>query len=243
MSSPQEERLAYLEEILTMYQPDLVGITEFKESALDKDFSALSSKFGYAIDFEPAISYEGDWEGIVVLAKGKTKITRLSPWPKITKRLFGARADHRQAVRCERNGFTVYFGHITHPHEHPRLSARRTEEWAQYRAMLEKEKNPYAWFADTNTTLARTVQKRLGDVALLGHDRRTWGYRPVKDRTIGPINIQATRIQFSRALYLDRCAVRPDLARLVSLTVIPSVFNGQKCPSDHLPILMAADQD
>lgn len=240
MTSPKEERLAYLDAILDTKRPELVGITEFNESALDEDFTKIATTYNYDIDFAPAISYDGDWEGIVVLSTGDTTISRLSPWPKVTKRLFGNRKDHRQAVRCERNGFTVYFGHITHPHEHPLLTARRKEEWAHYKKMLAAELNPYAWLADSNTTFARTVQKRLGDVALLGHNRRTWGYRPVKDRSFGPVNIPATRIQFSRALYLDRCAVRPDLADKISLEVIPPVYEGHTCPSDHLPILMTA---
>jgi hypothetical protein len=239
MTSPHSERFAYLDSLLEAHQPDIVGITEFNETALDDGLQAIAHKYGYDVDYENAISYENEFEGILVLSLGKTAITRMAPWPEITKKFLGKRWDHRQVVRCEYNGFAVYFGHITHPHEHPRLSARRTIEWKHHRENLENEPLPYAWFADTNTTLARTVKQRLGNVALLEHDKRTWGYRPVRDYALGPVKIRATQKQFSRLLYLDRCAVRPDVKDDVTFTVLPPVSNGIVCPSDHLPILLS----
>lgn len=239
MTSSHLDRFAYLDSLLKSHRPDIVGITEFNEAAIDDGLLKIAQKYGYSIDYESAISYENKFEGILVLSLEKTVITRMAPWPEIKKVFLGKRWDHRQVVRCEYNGFAVYFGHITHPHEHPRLSARRSTEWKYHRENLAAEPLPYAWFADTNTTLARTVKQRLGNVVLLEHDKRTWGYRPVRDYLFGPVKIKATQMQFSRLLYLDRCAVRPDVKDSVTFTVLPPVSNEIVCPSDHLPILLS----
>lgn len=244
MVSPEQERLDYLQELLNEYKPDIVGLTEFRESSsMSPQFQALADKHGFTIDFESSIEFNGEREGILVMHLGQAAVTRSTPWPAVTlKSRFGTRWDRRQAVRCELQGFAVHFGHVTHPHESVQLSRRRTAEWQAYRKILHDEPLPFAWFADTNTTLARTVQKRLGNVALLLHDRPTWGFRPMKDRRIGAVQFRASTWQTPRILHLDRCAVRPDLADAVQFKVVPPIVNDTVCPSDHLPLFFSGSQ-
>lgn len=237
--APDEAKRSYLVSLLKAHSPDLAGITECTESMLEDGFGEQLENLGYDLDYESRVDEEGEREGLLVLSLGSVAIKRFSPWPEVTKTFRGARTDHRQVARVRtEDDFTVFFGHITHPHEHHKLAWRRWQEWREHRELIEAEENPFAWFADTNTIFASTVRRKLGDVVLLEPNRKTWGFKPQDDMKLAGVTLISKERQFWRVLNLDRCAVRPDVAEHASFEVLPPELDGQVCPADHLPILM-----
>ncbi len=126
----------------------------------------------------------------------------------------------------------LYASHIFHPHHphHPSFNITRIKQWRLLRERLVAEEHPYAWFADTNTALATTVQGRLHradtGAVLLDHTgnipQQTWTRVDFITRALG--------VRLSDLLYLDRAAVSEGLLPHAKLQTLPSRLVEQSIP-------------
>lgn len=247
----EAEQLAYFHALQDAYEPDVLFLTELRSGLV----SELAPE-KYHVDYAHAIKdRRHGWEGIGIVTRfheDEVKITREQSWNGEPIRNY-LRYDARELVRIEVptafGRIALYAGHIFHPHHlhYPVFGVTRPHQWRHLRNRLANEPLPFAWFADTNTLSARAVNRGLQPLRtkaqLLPHDgegpQRTW-------RPVGPVTDflrHHLAIDVPDVLYLDRAAVRSDLATRTQLETIPTFVDGVKNPSDHRPIMLTIASD
>lgn len=256
---PQDEGhlLDYYHALHKVYRPDVLFLTECRGTIVNE----LAPQ-QYAVDFEPSIFLKnkpndtdvtpkddgprrGAAEGLAVVSRADlhTTISREQSWTGAPLDN-GSRFDERQLVRVQvpfgGAQIALYASHIFHPHHlhHPSYNTTRIRQWRLLRERLAAEELPFAWFADTNTTLASTVQDRLKraetGAVLLDHTgnipQQTWTRINFFTRLLG--------VRLTDLLYLDRAAVSEDLLSHAKLQTLPVKIGRAVNPSDHRPIMM-----